>query len=62
MRWPSGSRARIAELPYTPAAGVRAGGRGPGQRVLRPLEGRFAKRVGVDAETLVLPDDIDQAT
>jgi methylenetetrahydrofolate dehydrogenase (NADP+) / methenyltetrahydrofolate cyclohydrolase len=53
---------RIAELPYTPRLVFVRVGEDPASVFYVRSKGRFAKRVGVDAETLVLADDIDQAT
>jgi methylenetetrahydrofolate dehydrogenase (NADP+) / methenyltetrahydrofolate cyclohydrolase len=55
-------RARIAELPFTPRLVFVRVGEDPASVFYVRSKGRFAKRVGVDAETLVLADDIDQAT
>jgi methylenetetrahydrofolate dehydrogenase (NADP+) / methenyltetrahydrofolate cyclohydrolase len=55
-------RARIAELAFTPRLVFVRVGEDPASVFYVRSKGRFAKRVGVDAETLVLADDIDQAT
>jgi methylenetetrahydrofolate dehydrogenase (NADP+) / methenyltetrahydrofolate cyclohydrolase len=52
----------IADLPYTPRLVFVRVGEDPASVFYVRSKGRFAKRVGVDAETLVLPDDIDQGT
>jgi methylenetetrahydrofolate dehydrogenase (NADP+) / methenyltetrahydrofolate cyclohydrolase len=53
---------RITELPYTPRLVFVRVGEDPASVYYVRSKGRFAKRVGVDAETLVLADDVDQAT
>jgi methylenetetrahydrofolate dehydrogenase (NADP+) / methenyltetrahydrofolate cyclohydrolase len=55
-------RARIAELAFTPRLVFVRVGEDPASVFYVRSKQRFAKRVGVDAETLVLADDIDQAT
>jgi methylenetetrahydrofolate dehydrogenase (NADP+) / methenyltetrahydrofolate cyclohydrolase len=55
-------RARLAELAYTPRLVFVRVGEDPASVFYVRSKQRFAKRVGVDAETLVLADDIDQAT
>ncbi len=54
--------ARVLELPYTPRLVFVRVGEDPASVFYVRSKGRFAKRVGVDAETLVLPDDVSQAT
>ena len=53
---------RITALPYTPRLVFVRVGEDPASVYYVRSKQRFAKRVGVDAETLVLPDDVDQAT
>ena len=55
-------KARVAELPYRPRLVFVRVGEDPASVFYVRSKQRFAKRVGVDAETLVLPDDVDQAT
>lgn len=52
---------RVAELPYRPRLVFVRVGEDPASVFYVRSKQRFAKRVGVDAETLVLPDDVDQA-
>ena len=54
--------ARVAELPYTPRLVFVRVGEDPASVYYVRSKQRFAKRVGVDAETMVLPDTVDQAT
>lgn len=54
-------KARVAELPYVPRLVFVRVGEDPASVFYVRSKQRFAKRVGVDAETLVLPDDVDQA-
>ncbi|MBW6456129.1 MAG: bifunctional 5,10-methylene-tetrahydrofolate dehydrogenase/5,10-methylene-tetrahydrofolate cyclohydrolase [Trueperaceae bacterium] len=54
-------RARVAELPYRPRLVFVRVGEDPASVFYVRSKQRFAKRVGVDAETLVLPDDVEQA-
>ena len=53
---------RITQLPFTPRLVFVRVGEDPASVYYVRSKQRFAKRVGVDAETLVLPDDVDQAT
>jgi methylenetetrahydrofolate dehydrogenase (NADP+) / methenyltetrahydrofolate cyclohydrolase len=53
--------ARVAELPYRPRLVFVRVGEDPASVFYVRSKQRFAKRVGVDAETLVLPDDVEQA-
>ncbi len=53
---------RVAALPYTPRLVFVRVGEDPASVFYVRSKQRFAKRVGVDAETLVLDDDVDQAT
>jgi methylenetetrahydrofolate dehydrogenase (NADP+) / methenyltetrahydrofolate cyclohydrolase len=53
---------RVAALPYTPRLVFVRVGEDPASVFYVRSKQRFAKRVGVDAETLVLRDDVDQAT
>jgi methylenetetrahydrofolate dehydrogenase (NADP+) / methenyltetrahydrofolate cyclohydrolase len=55
-------KTQVAELPYTPRLVFVRVGEDPASVFYVRSKQRFAKRVGVDAETLVLPDDVDQAT
>jgi len=52
---------RVAELAYRPRLVFVRVGEDPASVFYVRSKQRFAKRVGVDAETLVLPDDVDQA-
>lgn len=54
--------ARIGELPFTPRLVFVRVGEDPASVYYVRSKQRFAKRVGVDAETMVLPEDVDQAT
>ena len=54
-------QARVAELPYRPRLVFVRVGEDPASVFYVRSKQRFAKRVGVDAETLVLPDDVEQA-
>ncbi|MFO8150296.1 MAG: tetrahydrofolate dehydrogenase/cyclohydrolase catalytic domain-containing protein [Trueperaceae bacterium] len=54
-------KARVAELPYVPRLVFVRVGEDPASVFYVRSKQRFAKRIGVDAETLVLPDDVDQA-
>lgn len=53
---------RVAELPYRPRLVFVRVGEDPASVFYVRSKQRFAKRVGVDAETLVLQEDVDQAT
>jgi methylenetetrahydrofolate dehydrogenase (NADP+) / methenyltetrahydrofolate cyclohydrolase len=55
-------KARVAELPYRPRLVFVRVGEDPASVFYVRSKQRFAKRVGVDAETLVLSEDVDQAT
>jgi methylenetetrahydrofolate dehydrogenase (NADP+) / methenyltetrahydrofolate cyclohydrolase len=55
-------KARVAELPYRPRLVFVRVGEDPASVFYVRSKQRFAKRVGVDAETLVLAEDVDQAT
>jgi len=55
-------RVRVSALPYTPRLVFVRVGEDPASVFYVRSKQRFAKRVGVDAETLVLPDDVDQGT
>jgi methylenetetrahydrofolate dehydrogenase (NADP+) / methenyltetrahydrofolate cyclohydrolase len=52
--------ARVAELPYVPRLVFVRVGEDPASVFYVRSKGRYAKRVGVDAETLVLPDTVGQ--
>jgi methylenetetrahydrofolate dehydrogenase (NADP+)/methenyltetrahydrofolate cyclohydrolase len=54
--------AEVASLPYTPRLVFVRVGEDPASVYYVRSKQRFAERVGVDAETLVLPETIDQAT
>jgi methylenetetrahydrofolate dehydrogenase (NADP+)/methenyltetrahydrofolate cyclohydrolase len=54
-------KARVADLPYRPRLVFVRVGEDPASVFYVRSKQRFAKRVGVDAETLVLPDDVEQA-
>jgi methylenetetrahydrofolate dehydrogenase (NADP+)/methenyltetrahydrofolate cyclohydrolase len=54
-------QARVADLPYRPRLVFVRVGEDPASVFYVRSKQRFAKRVGVDAETLVLPDDVEQA-
>jgi methylenetetrahydrofolate dehydrogenase (NADP+)/methenyltetrahydrofolate cyclohydrolase len=54
-------QARVAELPYVPRLVFVRVGEDPASVFYVRSKQRFAKRVGVDAETLVLPADVEQA-
>jgi methylenetetrahydrofolate dehydrogenase (NADP+)/methenyltetrahydrofolate cyclohydrolase len=54
--------ARVAELTYVPRLVFVRVGEDPASVFYVRSKQRYAKRVGVDAETLVLPADVDQAT
>lgn len=51
----------VAALPYVPRLVFVRVGEDPASVFYVRSKQRFAKRVGVDAETLVLPDDVSQA-
>jgi len=53
---------RVAALPYTPRLVFVRVGEDPASVFYVRSKQRFAKRVGVDAETLVLAEDVDQET
>jgi len=55
-------QARVAELPYRPRLVFVRVGEDPASVFYVRSKQRFAKRVGVDAETLVLDEGVDQAT
>lgn len=54
--------ARVAQLAYVPRLVFVRVGEDPASVFYVRSKQRFAKRVGVDAETLVLPATVDQAT
>ena len=54
--------ARVGELPYTPRLVFVRVGEDPASVYYVRSKQRFAKRVGVDAETMVLPEAVDQVT
>jgi len=54
-------KTRVADLPYRPRLVFVRVGEDPASVFYVRSKQRFAKRVGVDAETLVLPDDVEQA-
>lgn len=53
--------ARVAELPFTPRLVFVRVGEDPASVFYVRSKQRYAKRVGVEAETLVLPETVDQA-
>ena len=55
-------RSEVAALAYTPRLVFVRVGEDPASVYYVRSKQRFAEKVGVDAETLVLPEDIDQAT
>ncbi len=54
-------KARIAELPFVPRLVFVRVGEDPASVFYVRSKQRYAKRVGVDAETLVLPETVEQA-
>lgn len=54
-------KTRVAELAFVPRLVFVRVGEDPASVFYVRSKQRYAKRVGVDAETLVLPDDVEQA-